>query len=149
MLPSEPASDEATTSTSSNSTSSQSTDLTEPFPKKAAMLHQSKAKKMKLFDFMAPAAVRTESVHRDQPDVSRDFQRLLNLPPSAGLAAFNDCQLASLKPVALKLFSAPSSSAASERVFSQAGLIMRATRSRLSRSRLAQLVFLKCNKHLK
>jgi hAT family C-terminal dimerisation region len=86
---------------------------------------------------------------QDQSDPSRDFHRLLNLPPAAGLEVFNDTQLASQRPIALRLFSAPCSSAASERVFSQSGLIMKPTRSRLSKSRLAQLVFLKCNNHLK
>ena len=70
-------------------------------------------------------------------------------PPAAGFEVFNDTQLASLRPIALRLFSAPSSYAASERVFSQSGLIMKPTRSRLSKNRLAQLVFLKCNNHLK
>ena len=54
----------------------------------------------------------------------------------------------SLRPIALQLFCAPCSSAASQRVFSQAGLIMRPHGSRLSKSMLAQLVFLKCNNNL-
>ena len=69
---------------------------------------------------------------------------------SVGLHLFNDDSFATLRPLALQLFSAPCSSAASARVFSQSGLIMRPTRSRLSPSRLAKvakLVFLKCNKH--
>jgi len=32
---------------------------------------------------------------QDQPDPSRDFHRLLNLPPAADLEVFNDTQLAS------------------------------------------------------
>jgi hypothetical protein len=86
---------------------------------------------------------------QNQVDFGRAYQRFLNLPPTASLAVFNESQLTCLRPIALKLFSAPSSSASSERVFSQAGLIMRATRSRLSQIRLSHLVFLKCNKHLK
>jgi len=59
---------------------------------------------------------------------------------------FHLMSFATLQPLALQLFSAPCRSAASERVFSQSGLIMRPTRSRLTPSRLAMLVFLKCNK---
>jgi len=35
---------------------------------------------------------------QDQPDPSRDFHRLLNLPPAAGLEVFNDTPLASGQP---------------------------------------------------
>jgi hypothetical protein len=111
-----------------------------------------RSKKIKLFDFMALDALLAGSNimrDQDQPDPGRDFHRLLNLPHAAGFKVFNDTQLASLRPIALKLFSAPSCSAARERVFSQSGLVMKPTRSRLSKSRLAQLVFLKCNNHLK
>ena len=37
---------------------------------------------------------------QDQPDPSRDFHRLLNLPHAAGFKVFNDTQLASLRPIA-------------------------------------------------
>jgi len=53
-----------------------------------------------------------------------------------------------LRPIGMKLFCAPCSSAASEKVFSQLGLIMRPTRSRLFPSTLTKLVFVKCNKNL-
>jgi len=60
---------------------------------------------------------------------------------AVGLDVFNDPSFAtSLRPIAMKLFCAPCSSAASERVFSQSGLIMRPTRSCLSPSTLAMLV---------
>ena len=47
-----------------------------------------------------------------------------------------------MSDISLQLFSAPCSSAASERVFSQSDLIIRPTRSRLSPSKLAKLCFL-------
>jgi hypothetical protein len=62
-----------------------------------------------------------------------------------GLQVFNDDRFNGLRPLARKLFTAPASSAASERVFSRAGLIMRPTRSRLSKANLSKLVFLCCN----
>jgi len=108
------------------------------------------SKKLKLFDFMSrhmPSTAAQQS--HEKPDFSRDFQRFLD-SNVVGLQTFDDPLLASsLRPVAMQLFSAPCSSAASERVFSQSGLIMRPTRSRLSPSRLAKLSFLKCNKHLR
>jgi len=109
----------------------------------------SKSKKLKLFDFMSTQPQRHEAPTNEQPDVSRDFQRLMN-SSAVDLDVFNDPLFAiSLRPIAMKLFCAPCSSAASERVFSQSGLIMRPTRSRLSPSTLAKLVFLKCNKNLR
>jgi len=54
----------------------------------------------------------------------------------------------SLRLIVLQLFCAPFSSAANERVFSQASLKLRPHRSRLSKSMLAQLVFRKCNNNL-
>ena len=62
-----------------------------------------------------------------------------------GLHIFNDSRFCTLKPLAMKLFTAPVSSASSERVFSKAGLIIRPTRSRLSESSLSKLVFLNYN----
>lgn len=62
-----------------------------------------------------------------------------------GLHIFNDSRFCTLKPLAMKLFTAPASSASSERVFSKAGLIFRPTRSRLSKSSLSKLVFLSYN----
>jgi len=108
---------------------------------------QTPSKKRKLFDFLSRPTPSAGELTVEQ-DVARDFQRFLD-SPAASLDVFNDQLFArSLRPIALQLFSAPCSSAASERVFSQAGLIMRPTRSRLSRSRLSELVFLKCNRHM-
>ena len=108
------------------------------------------SKKLKLFDIMSKQTTpETKQLRNDPPNVARDFQRFLD-NTSAGLNIFNDLKFASsLRPIALQLFSAPCSSTASERVFSQSGLIMRPTRSRLSPGMLAKLVFLKCNKHLR
>ncbi len=64
------------------------------------------------------------------------------------LTMYSRNQFEVLKPLAKQLLSAPVSSASSERVFSQAGLIMKPTRSRLSKELLSQLVFLKCNSNL-
>jgi len=50
---------------------------------------------------------------------------------SIGLKVFNETRFSGLMPLARKLFPAPASSAASERVFSRAGLVMRRGRSRL------------------
>lgn len=105
------------------------------------------SKKRKLFDFMSDPTP-TPTGAPQQHDVSRDFQRFLD-SAQIGLEVFNDPLFSvSLRPIAMQLFSAPCSSAASERVFSQAGLVMRPTKSRLSKCRLSQLVFLKCNEHL-
>jgi hypothetical protein len=67
---------------------------------------------------------------------------------SCGLGVFNDARFSGLRPLARKLFTAPASSAASERVFSKAGIIMGPTRSRLSKETLCKLVFLSCNQHI-
>ena len=85
----------------------------------------------------------------EQVDVAGDYQRFLNAT-TVGMNTFCDPVYATslMRPIALQLFCAPCSSAASERVFSLAGLIMRPHRSRLSKSMLAQLVFLKCNNNL-
>jgi len=60
----------------------------------------------------------------------------------------NDPSFTILRPIALQMFSARCSSAASERLFSQAGLIMRPATSRLSKAMLTKLVPPKCNKQL-
>lgn len=133
--PSVPTSSSADPETESSETSaSQSLDPDQPAVP---------SKKLKLFDFMSkqPPSSATQR-NPSKPDVSRDFQSFLD-SSSVGLATFNEPLFAnSLRPTALRLFSAPCSSAASERIFSQSGLIMRPTRSRLSPSRLAKLVFL-------
>ena len=61
------------------------------------------------------------------------------------LSILNEDRFSALKPLARRVFTACASSAASERVFSRAGLIMRPNRSRLSKANLAKLVFLNCN----
>jgi len=53
-----------------------------------------------------------------------------------------------LRPLARQIFTAPASSAASERVFSKAGQIMRPARLRLSGANVSKLVFLTCNEKL-
>jgi len=75
--------------------------------------------------------VNTATTHKapknEQPDVSRDLQRLMNCS-AVGLDVFNNPSFAtSLRPIAMKLLYAPCSS-----VFSQSGLIMRPSWSRLS-----------------
>ena len=62
-----------------------------------------------------------------------------------GLQIFNVKRFNAQRPLARQNFTAPASSAASERVFSKAGLIMRPARSRLSRANVSKLVFLSCN----
>jgi hypothetical protein len=61
------------------------------------------------------------------------------------LEVLNEKRFCALRPLGRHIFTAPASSAASERVFSKAGLIMRPTRSRLSKVNLAKLVFVSCN----
>lgn len=53
-----------------------------------------------------------------------------------------------LSSLALKYLSSPSSTAASERLFSQAGNILTESRNRLSPDRLDMLLFLNRNLHL-
>jgi len=53
-----------------------------------------------------------------------------------------------LQPLLEKVLSVPATSAPVERVFSQSGLVMRPNRTRLGKTLLSQLVFLKCNSHL-
>jgi len=101
----------------------------------------------KLFDFICRQRTSAAQNSSEQlPNVSKEFKHFLD-SSSVGLHLFNDDSFATLRPLALQLFSAPCSSAASKRVFSQSGLIMRPIRSHLSPSRLAKLLFLKCNKH--
>jgi len=49
-----------------------------------------------------------------------------------------------LRPLARQIFTVPASSAASEPVFSKAGLIIRLARSRFSRANVFKQVFLSC-----
>ena len=79
----------------------------------------SNSNKLKLFDFMSTQPRRKEAPKNKQPDVSRDLQHLRNCS-AVGLDAFNDPSFAtSLRPIAMMLFCAPCSLAASERVFSR------------------------------
>jgi hAT family C-terminal dimerisation region len=109
------------------------------------------SKKLKLFSFMsahnATKSIDTISQQTDVMSVMNKFQAFV-CSDLVELTVFNDPSFTILRPIALQMFSAPCSSAASERVFSQAGLIMRPTRSRLSKAMLSKLVFLKCNKQL-
>lgn len=115
-------------------------------------------KKAKFFDFMTArgppasgsAAVSQHNPEERLPNLNKQFYELHHSDDDAasGLTIFNNFKLFGLRPLAQRLFCAPASSAASERVFSQAGLIMRPTRNRLSKDRLSQLVFLKCNKKI-
>lgn len=109
-------------------------------------------KKAKFFDFMAarrPGSIAAQTSQERQPcpNLNKQFRDLhhSNADSTCGLAAFNNPNLYGLRPLVQRLFCVPACSAASERLFSQAGLIMRPTRNRLSKDRLSQLVFLKCN----
>ena len=115
-------------------------------------------KKAKFFDFMAgrrpgpPGSISATASHTSQerqpcPNLNKQFYDLhhSDADSTCGLAVFNNPNLYGLRPLVQRLFCVPASSAASERLFSQAGLIMRPTRNRLSKDKLSQLVFLKCN----
>jgi len=65
-----------------------------------------------------------------------------------GITVFSEKRYRALRPLARTLFTAPASSAASERVFSNAGQIIRPARSRLSIATLSKLVFMSCNDKL-
>ena len=115
---------------------------------------QTISKKMKFFDFMNNSCINNTSSKPVSFDVLTEFHKMLECKISPEdssnkkLAIFNKPDCKCFRSIALQLFSAPCSSAASERVFSQAGLIMKPTRSRLSKEMLSKLVFLKCNRHL-
>ena len=87
-------------------------------------------------------------------DVITEFHNMLEYQISSEdssikkLAIFNKLDFKCFRAIALQLFSASCSSAASEWVFSLTGLTMKPTRSRLSKEMLSKLVFLKCNSHL-
>lgn len=57
----------------------------------------------------------------------------------------NPYHLTKLKVVALRMLTAPASSAPIERVFSQSGLILRQHRASMDDTTLSKLLFLKCN----
>lgn len=62
-----------------------------------------------------------------------------------GLAVLNERKYIGLRPLARQLFCAPASSAASERLFSRAGLIVRPNRAKLSMMNVSKLAFLSSN----
>ena len=107
------------------------------------------SKRAKLFSFMSRQSNVTSkgaaaNVSLTVKDISQQFTLFASDKGIAGqgLQIFNDLRFNGLRPLARKLFTAPASSAASERVFSRAGLIMRPTRSRLSKANLSKLAFL-------
>jgi hypothetical protein len=110
------------------------------------------SKRAKFFSFMSPqshipSTGAAANLNLTVKDISQQFTLFVsdNGIAGQGLQIFNDVRFNGLRPLARKLFTAPASSAASERVFSRAGLIMRPTRSRLSKANLSKLVFLGCN----
>lgn len=118
-----------------------------PEPKKAKL-----SNKEKLFKFMTArrASLQTCEATLDKlkcSDIKQQYTVFVSdeYVSGRGLEIFNDARFSALRPLARRIFTAPASSAASERVFSRAGLLMRPTRARLSRSNLSQLVFLNCN----
>ena len=111
------------------------------------MLHLRKESLSQAVCFIYRMCYTASNNKQSQPNLTKQVYDLHHTDDAASgdLVAFNDIKLFGLRPLAVRLFSAPASSAASERVFSQAGLIMRPTRNRLSKYRREQLVFLKCN----
>ena len=112
------------------------------------------SKRAKFFSFMSPqshipSTGAAANLNLTVKDVSQQFTLFVsdNGIAGQGLQIFNEVRFNGLRPLSLarKLFTAPARSAASERVFSRAGLIMRPTRSRLSKADLSKLVFLGCN----
>lgn len=111
------------------------------------------SKKTKVFPFMVKSNSASQNARvRPMTCVDEIKEQVLKFTcdtttsiSDQGLKLFNDSRFCSLKPLAMKLFTAPASSASSERVFSKAGLLIRPTRSRLSKSTLSKLVFLSCN----
>ena len=113
------------------------------------------SKKAKLFDFINPRLRENTSTTIDKlshAHVKQQYGAFIAVADEEmyerGLQIFNDKQFYAPRPLACQIFTAPASSAASERVFSKAGLIMRPTRSRLSRANVSKLVFLSCNEKL-
>jgi len=126
----------------------QADSVTQPIEHRQSKSDPCPSKKLKFFSFMS-AHNSTKSLDpvSQQTDVMKQLQTFV-CSDLIDRTVFNDPSFTILPPIALQMFSAPCSSAASERVFSKAGLIMRPTRSRLSKAILAKLVFLKCNKQL-
>ena len=91
----------------------------------------------------------SQSAELTPPDVEKQFALFsADEVGGQGISVFNEKRFRALRPLARTLFTAPASSAASERVFSNAGLIIRPNRSRLSMVMLSKLVFLSCNRKL-
>ena len=76
----------------------------------------------------------------------RAIDRLLDSDRTAvRISVYQENEFKILQPIVKQVLSAPASSASCERVFSQAELMIKPTRSRLSKELLSMLVFLKCN----
>ena len=108
--------------------------------------------KAKLFNFVLPSrtTVRATPEQLTFADTKQQYSLYLSDAEVSGrsLDVLNDKRFSALRPLGRKIFTVPASSAASERVFSRAGLIMRPTRSRLSKANLSTRVFLNCNDKL-
>ena len=110
------------------------------------------SKKAKLFNFMLSGSTSVQATPKRL--TFADIQQQYALYSSdeevsgRGLQVLNDKRFGALRPLGWQIFTAPASSAASESVFSRAGLIMHPTRSRLSKANLSTLVFLNCNNKL-
>lgn len=111
------------------------------------------SKRAKLFNFISVSAAQTQTVKKEPSvdDIKQQVAVFTSTPVVCAeqkLETFLDERYNSLLPLAKMIFTAPVSSAASERVFSRAGIIMRPMRSRLSKMNLSKLVFLSCNQSL-
>lgn len=110
------------------------------------------SKRAKLFTFMSSSAPSSSSQSPKQitsADVDQQFALFSSDDVGGqGIGVFNEKRFRALRPLARTLFTAPASSAASERAFSNAGLIIRPNRSRLSMAMLSKLVFMSCNEKL-
>jgi hAT family C-terminal dimerisation region len=79
-----------------------------------------------------------------------DFVKSLNADAAEPWAAVrHNKTFERLLPLFERVFCSPATSAPVERVFSHGGLFMRPHRASLSDKMLANLVMLKCNKHIK
>ena len=92
------------------------------------------SKRAKFFSFMSPqshipSTGAAANLNLTVKDISQQFTLFVsdNGIAGQGLQIFNEVRFNGLRPLSLarKLFTAPASSAASERVFSRAGLFMR------------------------
>jgi len=110
------------------------------------------SKRAKLFNFMSASGAQSQTLKTapSVDDIKPQYALFSSTSVVCGhsLEVFLDPRFNSLLPLARAIFTPPVSSAASERVFSRAGLVMRPTRSRLSKANLSKLVFLNCNQSL-